>query len=153
MRDEKKKWIALRKPPDEIAPLYSEREAKTSSGGLLPDESLLDADEAEMLQSLTNDAMSSAGFRSQVRSRVRALQAALGFKVDQLATGVHALDQRGATATREADRVLGLSAARLKEREDKEKAAAGTRDLPAMEVLRSLGRLLPPDGRGEGRGC
>ncbi len=117
-----------------------------SSKALLPDDSLLDAEEARMLRSLTSETFSSAALRSQAQSRIRALQSSLEFKVDHLESGVHKLDQRVATAGKEADRVLGLSAARLKEREEREKAAAGTRDLPVMEVLRSLGRLLPEEG-------
>jgi kinetochore protein Mis13/DSN1 len=71
------------------------------------------------------------------------LQADLEFKVDHLADSVHKLDQRVVTAGREADQVLAVSAVRLKGRDEREKAAVGTREMPTMEVLRSLGRILP----------
>lgn len=66
--------------------------------------------------------------------------------MDHLADSVHKLDQRVVTGGREADRVLALSSARLKERDEKEKTSVGTRDVPVMEVLRSLGRILPDGG-------
>ena len=39
--------------------------------------------------------------------------------------------------------MLGLGAVRLREREERERTAAGTREVPVMEVIRSLGRILP----------
>jgi kinetochore protein Mis13/DSN1 len=81
-----------------------------------------------------------------MRSRLQNVQAALEFKVDQLADGVHKLDMRVVTAGREADAVLGLSAARLREREERERRAVGAAGVSVMEVLRSLGRILPPEG-------
>ena len=86
--------------------------------------------------------------QTQARARLQSLQSGLEFKIDRLAGNVHELDQRVATAAREADRVLGLAAARLKEREDREKTSTRTRDVPVMEVLRSLGRILPEGGGG-----
>lgn len=74
------------------------------------------------------------------------MQQSLEFKVDHLADSVHKLDQRVVTAGRQADRTLALAADRLKEREEREKKAAGTRDMPVVEVLRSLGRILPEGG-------
>lgn len=109
----------------------------------MPDPSLLDEDEARILASLTDTASSSAQLRSETQTRIQGLQESLEFKVDHLADSVHKVEQRVQTAGREADRVLALSAARLREREEKEKAAAGTKDMPVMEVLRSLGRILP----------
>lgn len=84
--------------------------------------------------------------RAHVLARLRSLQASLEFKVDRLADGAHKLEQRMLAGGREADRVLGASAARLREREAREKAAVGTRDTPVMEALRSLGRILPEGG-------
>jgi len=81
-----------------------------------------------------------------VRSRLRTLRSSLEFKVDRLADSVHKLEQRVETAGRQADQVLALSQLRLKEREEKEKTAVGTKDLPVMDVLRSLGRMLPDRG-------
>jgi kinetochore protein Mis13/DSN1 len=111
-----------------------------------PDESLLDAEEAKILLSLTDLSLSFSGLRKQTVSKLRDMQQSLEFKVDHLADSVHKLDQRVVTAGRQADRTLALAADRLKEREEREKKAAGTRDMPVVEVLRSLGRILPEGG-------
>jgi kinetochore protein Mis13/DSN1 len=66
--------------------------------------------------------------------------------MDQFADNVHKLEQRVLVADEEADKVLSLSALRLKEREERERASAGTKDMPIMEVLRSLGNILPESG-------
>ncbi len=117
-----------------------------SSQAPLPEESLLDADEGRMLSYLTDPSSGLHRFGDRIQSRVQAIQSSLEFKVDSLADRVHKLDQRVVTAGRQADQALGLGASRLKEREEKEKAATGTRALPTMEVLRSLGRILPEPG-------
>lgn len=150
LKSEKKAWMSLRQPPPELSPLFTPESSQQP-----PDASLLDPEEAEMLSSLTpstnnTNSSSSTHLISQVRSRLQALQLSVEFKVDRLADGVHKMEQRVTTASREADRILGLSAARLKEREDREKKAIGTKDMPMMEVLRSLGRILPPEGEGGG---
>lgn len=44
---------------------------------------------------------------------------------------------------RVADKILALSAVRLEDRERKEREFVGTRDVPMVEVLRSLSRILP----------
>lgn len=61
---------------------------------------------------------------------------------------IHKMDLRAVTAGKQADKVLALSSERLKEREVKEREAAGTKEMPVMEVLRSLGRILPENGGG-----
>jgi kinetochore protein Mis13/DSN1 len=109
----------------------------------MPDASLLDPEEAQMLATITDTASSFANLRIQTQARIQALQQSLEFRVDHLADSVHKVEQRVNTAGREADRVLALSAARLKGREEREKKSAGTKDMPVMEVLRSLGRILP----------
>ncbi|KAI1085240.1 Mis12-Mtw1 protein family-domain-containing protein [Whalleya microplaca] len=161
LKAEKKTWQTLKQPPPELPPLF--RPASTSSSSLetdirpLPDASLLDPDEAQVLASLlptdpssssSSSSQSHASMRPRIHARLQALQASLEFKIDRLADSVHKVEQRVTTASRQADRVLGLSAARLKEREDKERAATGTKDMPVMEVLRSLGRILPEGGGG-----
>ncbi|KAM0333139.1 hypothetical protein ACHAQA_001798 [Verticillium albo-atrum] len=103
----------------------------------------IDLLELKVKRYLTDPATSFDGHRKTVQARLLRVQSNLEFKIDQLADGVHKLLQRVDTAGREADKVLALSAARLKAREHREKAAAGTKEMPAMEVLRSLGRLLP----------
>lgn len=113
----------------------------------LPDTSLLDPEEAEILASLS--APSVPMIKSLVpvtQSRLQNLQKSLEFNIDRLAGSVHKVEQRMVTAGRQADRVLGLTAARLKEREEQEKTRAGTKDMPIMEVLRGLGKILPEGG-------
>jgi kinetochore protein Mis13/DSN1 len=99
-----------------------------------------------MLRGLQDSSTSVAGLRAQAQQRLAAVQANLEFKVDNFAAGIHTLDQRVVTAGREADRVLALAAARLKDREDREKSTTGTKEVPIVEVLRSLGRILPEGG-------
>jgi len=98
-----------------------------------------------MLQSLTDPSSNFVPRRKQTQSRLRDIQSSLEFKVDHLADRVHKLDQMFITAGRQADTVLGVAAKRLEQREKKEKASVGTKEIPVMEVLRSLGRILPED--------
>ncbi|KAH8671244.1 Mis12-Mtw1 protein family-domain-containing protein [Xylariales sp. PMI_506] len=141
LRVEKKTWLSLKQAPPDLPPLFPP--SSDIQGQSLPDESLLDSEEAQMLATLKDPTSSFTKLRENTQARIAALQASLEFKIDQLADNVHKVEQRINTAGREADRVLGLSAARLKEREEKEKESAGTKDMPVMEVLRSLGRILP----------
>ncbi|ORY65425.1 Mis12-Mtw1 protein family-domain-containing protein [Pseudomassariella vexata] len=145
LKVEKKAWLSLKQPPPELPPLFAVSE-KSLQNQKLPDPSLLDSEEAQMLASLTAPTTSFSSLRLQTQSRMQALQGSLEFKVDHLADSVHKLEQRVNTANKEADRVLESSAARLREREEREKKAAGTKDMPVMEVLRSLGRILPEGG-------
>lgn len=180
LKAEKKKWQSLKnQTPPELPPLFPPPPAASSSQEgdsshqqqslqqqqqrqqlPLPDASLLDAEEARMLEFITEStgALSLLGPQTQAQgqttqaqqtqARLRALQETLEFRIDRLADGVHKAERRTATAGRQADLVLSLGAARLRERERREKAAAGTRDMPVMEVLRSLGRILPEGGGG-----
>ncbi|KAK9415366.1 putative Mis12-Mtw1 protein family-domain-containing protein [Seiridium unicorne] len=150
LKAEKKTWLSLKQAPPELPPLFpSSNPPSTDQGQQILDSSLLDPEEAQMLATITDTASSFANLRIQTQARIQALQQSLEFSVDHLADSVHKVEQRVNTAGREADRVLSLSAARLKEREEKEKKSAGTKDMPVMEVLRSLGRILP---EGEGGG-
>ncbi|RYO91424.1 hypothetical protein DL764_008290 [Monosporascus ibericus] len=158
LKEERKKWQSLKKQlPPELPPLFpspppassatSETSSSTQQQRLpIPDASLLDPDEAEMLSSLTESTGALSLLERRTRDRVRALRAQLEFRVDRLADGVHKTERRVAAAGRQADQVLALSAARLRTREQKEKEAAGTAHMPVMEVLRSLGRILPEGG-------
>ncbi|KAK3351383.1 Mis12-Mtw1 protein family-domain-containing protein [Neurospora tetraspora] len=143
LKEEKKAWQALAKPLPDLEPLYPDPDPTKAP---LPEPSLLDAEEAKILASLTESDTAFSSFRRRTRSRLQNVQSSLEFKIDHLADSVHKLDMRVSTAGREADRVLALSAARLKEREEREKGRMGTRDLPTIEVLRSLGRILPAEG-------
>lgn len=148
LRLEKKAWEALKQPIPDVPPLQlSNPDAPHDPTQIpRPDESLLDAEEARILQCLADPASSFSGLRKQTVSMLKNVQQGLEFRVDHLADNVHKLDQRVITAGRQADRVLALAADRLKEREQREKKAAGTKDMPVVEVLRSLGRILPEGG-------
>ncbi|EXA30024.1 hypothetical protein FOVG_18559 [Fusarium oxysporum f. sp. pisi HDV247] len=133
LQDEKKAWQAIRKPPPEQPPLFSEGETGPI---VLPDFDLLDPYEGKIRGFLADE----------TESKLRTIQASLEFQVDQLADNVHKLEQRVLVAGKEADKVLSVSALRLRQREEREKASAGTRDMPVIEVLRSLGNILPEGG-------
>ncbi|UPL01685.1 hypothetical protein LCI18_012619 [Fusarium solani-melongenae] len=143
LQEEKKAWQAIRKPPPEQPPLFSEEETGPI---VLPDFDLLDPEEGKIRGLLADETASFSVIRSQTESRLRTIQSSLEFQVDQLADNVHKLEQRVLVAGREADKVLSISALRLRQREEREKASAGTRDMPMMEVLRSLGNILPEGG-------
>jgi kinetochore protein Mis13/DSN1 len=149
LKAEKKAWLSLKQQTfPELPPLFPESDLPAGRQHL-PDASLLDPEEAQMLAALTDTTSSFANLRIHTHERVQSLQQSLEFKVDHLQDSVHKVEQRVNTAGRLADRILSLSAARLKEREVLEKKRAGTKDMPVMEVLRSLGRILP---EGEGGG-
>lgn len=145
LQEEKKAWLAIRKPPPEQPPLFTpkEKEAETIT---LPDFDLLDPDEGKIRGFLVDETNSFASIRSQTQARLRNIQSSLEFEVDQLADNVHKLEQRVKVAGTEADRVLSLSAVRLREREEKERKRAGTKEMPILEVLRSLSLILPEGG-------
>ncbi|KAL2264757.1 hypothetical protein VTJ83DRAFT_7267 [Remersonia thermophila] len=111
-----------------------------------PDPSLLSEPESAILSALTNPTNSFSAFQRQARSRLENAQAQLEWQVDRLADGVHKLDMRVLTAAREAEAVLAACAGRLRERERREKKAAGTERVGVMEVLRCLARVLPEGG-------
>lgn len=90
--------------------------------------------------------MSFAKLRAETEDRLRRIQSSLEFQVDQLADNVHKLGQRVSVAGTEADQVLSLSAMRLRAREQRERKSVGTNDMPILEVLRSLGNILPEGG-------
>ncbi|GKU16308.1 unnamed protein product, partial [Fusarium langsethiae] len=140
LQDEKKAWQAIRKLPPDRLTIFSEGETGRI---VLPDFDLLDPDQDKIRESLADETSSFNAVRSQTESRLRAVQSKLEFQVDQFADNVHKLEQRVLFASKEADRVLSVSAIRLRQREEQEKASVGTRDMPAIEVLRSLGNILP----------
>ncbi|RKK23996.1 hypothetical protein BFJ67_g16864 [Fusarium oxysporum f. sp. cepae] len=143
LQDEKKAWQAIRKPPPEQPPLFSEGETGPI---VLPDFDMLDPYERKTRGFLADETASFDAIRSQTESKLRTIQSSLEFQVDQLADNVHKLEQRVLVAGKEADKVLSVSALRLRQREEREKASAGTRDMPVIEVLRSLGNILPEGG-------
>lgn len=106
----------------------------------------MDPDERKIRTYLASEMEPFASVRKSTDARIRKIQESLEFEVDQLADNVHKLEQRVLVASQEADKVLASSATQLKAREDKEKMRAGTREMPMMEVLRSLGKILPDGG-------
>lgn len=146
LQQEKKAWLAIRKPPpDPIPPLFSPEE-KEADNITLPDFDLLDPEEGRIRGYLVDEANTFVSMRSQTETRLRRIQSSLEFEVDQLVDNVHKLEQRVAVAGKEADKVLSFSALRLRERGEREKKSAGTKDMPIMEVLRSLSSILPEGG-------
>ncbi|KAK5987093.1 Kinetochore protein mis13 [Cladobotryum mycophilum] len=143
LQEEKKSWLAIRKPPPEQPPIFTPEEAEKI---ILPEFDLLDLEEGKIRGYLADETNSFAALRSKTETRLRRTQSSLEFEVDQLADNVHKLEQRLRVAGKEADWVLALSSKRLKEREEREKKSAGTKDLPIMEVLRSLSSILPEGG-------
>lgn len=136
--------MSMKKLPPEQPPLFSPDEPDQI---VLPDFDLLDEDDGKLRGELADEANSFAALRSKTESRLRKIQSSLEFQIDQFADNVHKLEQRVLVAGKEADKVLKLSALRLREREQRERTTAGTRDMPIMEVLRSLGQILP-EGNG-----
>lgn len=135
----------MRKPPPKQPPLLSDDEAKTGTI-VLPDFDLLDEDDGRIRGYLGDETKSFEAVRSRTEERLRNVRSTLEFEIDQLADNVHKLEQRVAVAGGEADKVLRLCSRRLREREEREKMEAGTRNMPIMEVLRSLGSILPESG-------
>ncbi|POR38651.1 Kinetochore protein mis13 [Tolypocladium paradoxum] len=145
LQEERKAWLAMRrKPPPEQRPLFSPDETDQIT---LPDFDLLDEDEGKIRGYLADEANSFVALGSKTEARLRKIQSSLEFEVDQLADNVHKLEQRVLVGGKEADQVLRISSVRLREREQREKTSAGTKDMPIMEVLRSLGNILP-EGNG-----
>lgn len=144
LKETRKSWRALQKPLPQVEPLYPpDSDPKKAP---LPEPSLLDAEEAKVFEALIDPSSSFAHLKSSTRSRLQAIQSSVEFRVDNLADSVHKMDLRVITAGKQADKVLALGSERLKERELKEREAAGTKEMPVMEVLRSLGRILPENG-------
>ncbi|KAH7262079.1 Mis12-Mtw1 protein family-domain-containing protein [Fusarium tricinctum] len=143
LQDEKKAWQAIRKPPPEQPSLFSEDETGPI---VLPDFDLLDPDEGKIRGFLEDEKACFDTVRSQTESRLRTIQSSLEFQVDQLADNIHKIEQRVLVAGKEADKVLSISALRLRQREERERASAGTKEMPVIEVLRSLGNILPEGG-------
>lgn len=141
LREQKKTWQSLKRVRLNTEPLFPDD--ADPSRPPLPNEALLDPAEQKVLSSLTGPDTSFAALHTRTVQRLKEVDATLVQRVDIFADNVHKLEQRVATAGREADRVLGLGAVRLRERDERERTAAGTRELPVMEVLRSLGRILP----------
>ncbi|TQV92041.1 hypothetical protein V2A60_004347 [Cordyceps javanica] len=155
LQEEKNAWLALQKPPADQPQLFPPENddndnAASRKHPALPAIDLLDADEGRIHRYLAAELEPLAVARTRARARLQAVQATLEWETDQLADSVHKLEQRVRVAGRQADAVLRMAAERLKRREDRERRSAGTREMPVMEILRSLGSLLPERGGGSG---
>ncbi|GAP84576.2 putative kinetochore protein mis13 [Rosellinia necatrix] len=148
LKAEKKKWQSLKQQAPEMSPLFDSPEPQ--AGQSHPDTALLDPDEAQMLASLSihSPATTVKALIPATQGRLQALQNSLELKIDRLEDSVHKIEQRMIAAGRQADKVLSLTAGRLKEREEREKTRAGTKDMPIMEVLRGLSKILPEGSGG-----
>ncbi|KAI0152943.1 hypothetical protein GGR57DRAFT_163318 [Xylariaceae sp. FL1272] len=142
LKAEKRKWQSLKQQPPDLAALFDSGETPATLSSM--DSSLLDPDEANMLASLNDSSNSS--LLPKTKLRLQTIQSSLEAKLDRLADNVHKVEQRMDAGRRQADQILAKTATRLKEREEREKKTAGTKELPIMEVLRSLGRILPEGG-------
>ncbi len=155
LQEEQNAWKSIQKPPpsqppppfDDINTTATTTASEQPLATQLPEPSLLEADEVGIRTYLAAEMEPFESIRASMQARLARAQRGLEFQVDHLADNVHKLEQRVRAAGGQADRVLAVAAARLKEREDREKRSAGTRDMPIMEVLRSLGGILP-EGRG-----
>ncbi|KAI0098904.1 Mis12-Mtw1 protein family-domain-containing protein [Nemania sp. FL0031] len=146
LKIEKKKWQSIRKQPPEMSPLFDSSESHSNQN--LPNTSFLDPEEAQMLATLSGQSGATLNsLAPKTQNRLQDLQKSLEFKIDRLEDHVHKVERRMETASQQADKVLSLAAARLKEREEREKTRAGTKDMPIMEVLRGLSKILP-EGNG-----
>lgn len=148
LKEERDEWKALADPSPSLPPLFADESAELSVSQI--DSSLLDPEQAAILATVAES--TAIGFRSEISHRLKSIQSDLEFKVDHFADGVHKLEQYQDTASRVADKIQAIGAVRLEERDRDEKAAAGTRDLPMQEVLRSLSRILPESSSGRGGG-
>lgn len=143
LQQEKEAWESMHKPIPVVPSLFENYDSDTIT---LPDFDLLDPDEATTRSYLLSELEPIEGVRARTESRIRSIQQSLEFEIDQFADNMHKFEQRVLAAGRQADKVLALSASRLKAREDRDKKSAGTKEMPMMEILRGLGRILPEGG-------
>ncbi len=155
LQEEKNAWLSIQKPRPDQPQLFPDDDTTTTTSSqtspsqqpaALPALDLLDADEGRLHRYLSAELAPLADVRARAAARLAAAQATLEWDVDQLADGVHKLAQRVRVAGRQADAVLRAAQARLKRREARDKRSAGTGEMPMMEILRSLGSLLPEGG-------
>jgi len=134
LKEEKAQLNALLKPPP--APKSSNNTITSPI-----DASLLPPDSAAILETLQ-----SSSVIPSISSRLQALHLNLEFSVDSFATSIHALEQKKASMDELAESVLEKTKEALVEREKREKDKIGTGQLPTVEVLRALGRVMPGGG-------
>ena len=85
--------------------------------------------------------------RGKTETRLHRVQKGLEFQIDWLSDNVHKLEQRVTAAKKLADKVLGRSAASLRERDHRVRRNAGTEYMPLMAVLGGLGKTIREPSR------
>ncbi|KAB8290159.1 hypothetical protein EYC80_011028 [Monilinia laxa] len=139
---EKAQWLSFKKPPAPLPPLFSNTDTDTNPlSPSLIDSTLLDPEQSAILSLIISS--SSLSLRGNVSERLKAVHQEIEEKVDHFVDGMHKIERYGETVGRVADKILALSAVRLEDRDRKEREFVGTRDVPMVEVLRSLSRILP----------
>ncbi|KAF7953078.1 hypothetical protein EAE96_006297 [Botrytis aclada] len=139
---EKSQWISYKKPTAPLPPLFPESNDETNP--LSPaqiDPNLLDPEQSAILSLIKSS--SSLSLRENASERLKNIHQEIEGKVDCFLDGIHKIERYAETVGRVADKILALSAVRLEERERREREVVGTRDVPMVEVLRSLSRILP----------
>lgn len=142
---EKTQWISFKKPTAPLPPLFPDTHGEANP--LSPtqiDPTLLDPEQSAILSLITSS--SSLSLRENASERLKAIHQEIEGKVDCFLDGIHKIERYAETVGRVADKILALSAVRLEERERMEREVVGTRDVPMVEVLRSLSRILPEGG-------
>ncbi|QSZ33088.1 hypothetical protein DSL72_002673 [Monilinia vaccinii-corymbosi] len=139
---EKAQWVSFKKPPAPLPPLFPDTDADTNPlSPSLIDSTFLDPEQSAILSLITS--LSSLSLRENVSERLKVIHQEIEGKVDHFVDGIHKIERFGEVVGRVADKILALSAVRLEDRERKERELVGTRDVPMVEVLRSLSRILP----------
>jgi len=98
--------------------------------------SLLRTNEVEMLKRIDDRPQISTISRSLLDS-----QSNLEYQIDDITDNLHKMEQFGQVAEAFGDLVLAKVAGELAERQEATRRAAGTKDIPLQEVLRSISHL------------
>ncbi|PQE17688.1 mis12-mtw1 family protein [Rutstroemia sp. NJR-2017a BVV2] len=140
LEEERAQWLSFKKPPAPLPPLFPDPDAPALSPSQI-DTTLLDPEQAAILDLVATS--SALTLRENASERLKRIQDGIEGKVDRFVDCIHKVERYGETVGRVADKMLALSAVRLEERERLEREKVGTRDVPMVEVLRSLSRILP----------
>ncbi len=134
LKEEKSRFKVLLKPPkpQPISPL---------SAPINP--ALLDPESQQILTTLQSI---SASLLPSISERLKKLQLNLEFQTDVFAHEIHDLEQEKEEMEETAQSVLEKSKEKLEERDRRQREEVGTKELPTMEVLRALSKILPKSG-------
>lgn len=159
LQAEKRTWDDLLTSTSQPKPSAETADAESSQSPLdispqSINPSLLDPSQADHLQTLLSSislnnptdlpATQTSNTLYSTKQRVGTIASSLEFKIDKLADGAHKLEQYTAGAQRLADRVLGVGAEKLEERDRgvREKSSSGSGQVDALDRLRGLSRVL-----------